>query len=127
MKPSVLLRCSLILVLAVASSAVLANPSNKWRIEFSGSARSDGQIVLAITPEGGQATEVSIDIKDGDGENRIASKARDALKAALSENYRVSRDDGEDVLVKKRSGQPDFEITLVSNGVEHSRMHLQRE
>jgi phage tail sheath gpL-like len=126
MKPSVLLRGALLLVLAVASASAFAKPSNKWRLEFSGSARSDGTIVVSVTPAGGETVEVSTDIKKGDGENRVADKVRDSLKAALA-NYRLSLDDGEDVLIKKRSGQPDFEAAVVSNSVESVRIHLQRE
>lgn len=127
MKPSVLFRGLLLLVLAVASASALAKPSNKWRLEFSGSARTDGAIVISVTPMGGQAVEVSTDIKKGDGENRVASKVRDALKLALAEHYRLSVDDGEDVLIKKRSGQPDFDAVVVSNSVESVRIRVQRE
>lgn len=126
MKPSVLIRCLLLLVLSVASASAFANPSNKWRLEFSGSARSDGTIVISVTPEGGETVEVSTDILKGDGENRVADKVRDSLKAALA-NYRLSLDDGEDVLIKKRSGQPDFDAAVVSNSVESVRIRVQRE
>lgn len=126
MKPSVLFRCLLLLVLAVASASAFAKPSNKWRLEFSGSARNAGTIVISVTPEGGEAVEVSTAIAQGDGENRVASKVRDSLKAALPD-YRVSRDDGEDVLVKKRSGQPNFDAAVVSNDVESVRIRVQRE
>lgn len=127
MKPSILLRCLLLLVLAVASASAFAKPSNKWRLEFSGSARSAGTIVISVTPEGGETVEVSTDILKGDGENRVASKVRDSLKAALAEHYRLSVDDGEDVLIKKRSGQPNFDAAVVSNSVESVRIHVQRE
>ena len=47
------------LSLAVAATllatalAAQASPSNKWRLQFSGGADSDGTIVLRITPKGG--------------------------------------------------------------------------
>ena len=126
MKPSVLLRCLLLLVLAVASASAFAKPSNKWRLEFSGSARTTGTIVISVTPEGGETVEVPTAIEKGDGENRVAAKVRDSLKAALPD-YRVSRDDGEDVLIKKRSGQPDFDAVVVSNDIESVRIRVQRE
>lgn len=71
--------------------------------------------------------EVSTEIKSSDGENRVAAKVRDSLKAALKGTHNVSRDDGEDVLIKKRSGQPSFEAALVSNTVESVRIHFQHE
>ena len=88
--------------------------------------RSDGVIVVSVTPAGGETVEVSTDIKKGDGENRVADKVRDSLKAALA-NYRLSLDDGEDVLIKKRSGQPNFDAVVVSNTVESVRIRVQRE
>ncbi|WP_146907430.1 hypothetical protein [Arenimonas daejeonensis] len=127
MKLSVLSRVLLVFTLAIASSSAFANPSNKWRLEFSGAAESAGTIVISVTPEGGEAVEVSTEIQKNDGENRVAAKVRDSLKAALAETHRVSRDDGEDVLIKKRSGQPNFDAALVSSTVEHIRINFQRE
>ena len=37
------------------------------------------------------------------------------------------RYDGEDVLVKRRAGNPEFVLELVSSTVEHTRFTLQRE
>lgn len=113
--------------LLLASGSVLAKPSNKWRLEFSGAAESDGEIVLRIQPVGGEPIEVTTVIEGDDGENRVAAKVRDALKAALEADYRVSRDDGEDVLVKRRSGRPEFEVSLVSNSVKDVRINFDRE
>jgi hypothetical protein len=113
--------------LLLASGSVLAKPSNKWRLEFSGAAESPGEIVLLIQPVGGEPIEVSTSIKGSDGENRIAGKVRDALKAALKADYRVERDDGEDVLVKRRWGRPLFEVSLVSSTVKDVRINFDRE
>jgi hypothetical protein len=113
--------------LLLASGSVLAKPSNKWRLEFSGAAESRGEIVLLIQPVGGEPVEVSTAIEGNDGENRIAGKVRDALKAALKADYRIERDDGEDVLVKRRWGRPLFEVSLVSNTVKDVRINFDRE
>jgi len=105
----------------------MAEPSNKWRIEFSGGARSNGAIVLRVVPVGGTGTDVEILIPEDAGENRVAALVRDGLFAALDKGYRVERDDGEDVLVKRRRQTPDFDLILVSNSVEGVRMRLQHE
>ena len=47
-----LTRWALAALLLAAALAAEANPSNKWRLEFSGGADSDGVIVLRITPKG---------------------------------------------------------------------------
>jgi phage tail sheath gpL-like len=113
--------------LLLATLPALASPSNKWRLEFSGAAESDGEIVLVVTPVGGTPTEVTTTVKKSDGENRIAARVRDALKAAIKDDYSVSRDDGEDVLVKRRTGRPNFEIALVRNTVQSVRINFDRE
>lgn len=123
---SSLLAC-LALGLLLASGGVLAKPSNKWRLEFSGAAESPGEIVLRVQPVGGEAIDVTTVIEGNDGENRVAGKVRDALKAALKADYRVSRDDGEDVLVKRRMGRPLFEVSLVSSTVKDVRINFDRE
>ncbi len=113
--------------LMFAVTAALASPSNKWRLEFSGGAESAGQIVLLVTPEGGTPIEVTTNVKKSDGENRVAARVRDALKAAIGKDYKVERDDGEDVLIKRRMGRPNVEVALVSNTVKAVRINFQRE
>jgi hypothetical protein len=115
-------------LLLAASLSAQAKPSNKWRLEFSGGADSDGTIVLRISPEGGTPIEASIDIEDGTGENHVAKDVVKGLKAQLPEDgYHVERDDGEDVLIKKRHGAADFDVEVVSNTVKGVRIHPDRE
>lgn len=108
----------LALVLIIASASAFAVPSNKWRIEFSGGAESDGEIVLAVTPDGGFAQEVTAAIGRADSENQVAEKVAAALQAAAGPQYQIERDDGEDVLVKRREGAALFEVSLVRNTVQ---------
>jgi hypothetical protein len=111
-----------------AALAAEPNPSNKWRLQCSGGANSDGTIVLQISPEGGTPIETSIAIKDGTGENSVAAAIVKGLKAQLpKDHFKVERDDGEDVLIKKRRGAPDFDVTIVSNNVKGVRISPQHE
>ena len=110
------------------TSSTDAKTSNKWRIEFSEGANSDGLIVFRVTPEGGQSIDVSTSIPDGTRENSVAIKVRDAFEAQLPEGaYHVERDDGEDVLVKRRGDTPDFSLELISNSVKSVRIDIERE
>ena len=118
-------------VLLVTGSAVAAagdlNLSNKWRIEVSEGANSDGLIHFRITPDGGQPTDVEIPIEDGRGENGVARDIRDGLRKALDkERYHIETDDGEDVLVKKRKG-PNFELKLIGSTVKSVRFDVEKE
>ena len=43
-----------LLVALALSAAANASPSNKWRLQFSGGAESDGEIVIHFTPDDGE-------------------------------------------------------------------------
>lgn len=121
-------------ILAVATAAWLvvagaaAAKSNKWRLEFSGTARSAGTIVLEFTPPEGEPLRATIEIADGTSENMVAKAVVVQLRAqATGERIAVERDDGEDVLIKKRRGQPDFAVAVVSNTVDGVSIDVERE
>lgn len=101
--------------------------SNKWRLEFSGAAESAGEIVIAVTDERGADYQVSVAIERNDGENRVSSKVQRALDRALPWGWRVERDDGEDLLVKRRLYHPRFRMALVSSTVKDVRINFDRE
>jgi hypothetical protein len=116
------------LCLALAAPLVLAaGVNNKWRLQFSGDAESAGRIVLQIAPAEGDPVTASVDILQGRGENAVARDVRDALRAQAGKRYRVEVDDGEDVLVKKHGGQPDFVVTIVENSVQGVRIEIDAE
>lgn len=116
------------LLLTLAAVTAEAKPSNKWRLQFSGGAESDGTIVVQLLPEGGQPLDISIDITHGTGENDVAKAVVNGLKAQLPKSaYKVERDDGEDVLIKKRSNTPKFDVTILSNSVAGVRVTPERE
>jgi hypothetical protein len=110
-----------------ASAAEGLHLSNKWRVEVSESAHSDGTILFRVTPKDGTAVDVPVAIKDGRGENDIAKDIRDAFHATLDpKTFHAERDDGEDVLLKKRTG-PDFELKLVESSVKAVRINVGKE
>ena len=110
------------------SASVMAGNSNKWRIQCSGSADSAGTIVLEITPKGGEPLTVEVAVEDGTSENNVAKQIKETLQEQLPEDgYKVERDDGEDVLVKKHMGAADFELKVVSNSVAGVRLNLDKE
>jgi len=119
----------LVLTLAIALAAsASASPSNKWRLQFSGGANSDGIIVLRLSPVGGEPQEYTIAIRDGRSENGVAKDVTAGLKDQLNrDHYHVERDDGEDVLIKKRRGFADFDVEVISNTVKGVRINPDRE
>jgi hypothetical protein len=127
--PSLVLKGVFVLALiGLAGSPALASPSNKWRIEVSEGANSHGFIVFVLTPEGGEPIQIKVEIENGTGENKVARKIHDAIQRALpGDEYNVEVDDGEDVLVKKRSGAKDFDLTLASSDVKSVRIDVEKE
>jgi len=104
------------------------NLSNKWRIEVSEGAKSNGTMVFRITPKNQAGLTVEVEIKDGMGENKVAARIRDAFKAQLpKDGFHMERDDGEDVLVKKRGDTPRFALALISSNVKAVRIHIEEE
>ena len=95
--------------LLVAGTAAAAEPSNKWRLAVDGRADADGSIVVRLTPKDGVGTEVK------------------QLKSSVGKQYHVERDDFEDVLVKKKSGQADFAFELVSSSLPGVNLKFERE
>ncbi len=117
-----------------ATDAVIAGDpadssySNKWRIELSEAARSDGEIVFQITPRSGDSQLVTVAIESSFGENHVARAIRDAFRDQLDrDQYSIERDDGEDVLVKKHHGEADFSLRVISSTVSAVRVRVQKE
>ncbi len=109
-------------------SITTANPSNKWRLEFSGNACSDGEIVIELMLLAGQKFLISTKIENGTSENNVAKTVARTLKDQLpKEAFHVERDDGEDVLIKKQPGASDFDVKIISNTVKHVRINPERE
>lgn len=130
MQPSLtaFIRCALAVLPVSATAATQASNSNKWRLEFSGGADSDGVIVLRITPKGSEPITTEIAIADGTGENKVAKTVVNGLKQQLpKDRSHVERDDGEDVLIKKRFGEENFSVGIVSNTVKGVRINPDRE
>jgi hypothetical protein len=116
------------LLLAAVSFADASSTSNKWRIEMSGQALTSGDILFRVTPRQGEAVDVSVGIKSGRDENNVAKDVRDALAAKLSpDRYSVEVDDGEDILIKKKEGQPDFALELVDSNVRNVSIKVEGE
>lgn len=115
------------LAIAVSLAAFAAPADSKWRLQFSGDAESGGTVVIAVTPVDGEATSVTIEIAKGTSENGVARRVRDGLKASIGAQYSVERDDGEDVLIKRRRGERRFNVTIVSNSVRGVRINPDQE
>jgi len=125
-----LLSAAFITSLMFASTAFAdASPtSNKWRIEMSGQALTTGEIHFRVTPRQGEAVDVNVGVKSGRSENNVAKDVRDALAAKLSpDRYTVEVDDGEDILIKKKDGQPDFALELVESNVQNVSIKVEGE
>ena len=128
-KPAaILLAIASSLTLAALSFADSAPTANKWRIELDGQALSSGDLQFRVTPRQGEAVDVVATIRSGRAENNVAKDVRDAFAAKLSpERYTVEVDDGEDILIKKKDGQPDFALELIESTVRNVNIKVEGE
>jgi uncharacterized protein (DUF2141 family) len=116
------------LTLAALSFADAAPTANKWRIELEGQALKSGDIQFRVTPRQGESTDITVNIRSGRAENNVAKDVRDAFAAKLSpERYTVEVDDGEDILIKKKEGQPDFALELLESDVQNVSIKIEGE
>jgi hypothetical protein len=117
-----------LLAVFLTACTAFSGPSNKWRIEFSESAKSNGNLVFRLAPEDEEYIDVDIQVFKGTSENQVANRVKNELQEKLpAGKYAVEVDDGEDVLIRTRWGEPDFRINLVSNTVDSVRIGLDRE
>jgi hypothetical protein len=112
---------------ATPAAAPKLHYSNKWRIQVKEGANNDGVARFEVTPKGEAMIPVTVTIKEGRSENGVASDVKNAFKAALDpKRYHVEGDDGEDVLVKRKSG-PDLSIKLVESTLRGTHFDVERE
>jgi hypothetical protein len=104
-----------------------ADVENKWRLQLSGDAESAGQITLAVAPLDEAAITVTVPIADDLDENAVAAAVVNELKLRLGDLYQVERDDGEEVVIKRRPGERKFSVAVVENTVEGVSIHLDEE
>jgi len=116
------------ILLAALAFAEGDHNSNKWRIELDGTALKTGDIQFRVTPRQGDSVDVVANIRSGRDENNVAKDVRDAFAAKLDpERYSVEVDDGQDVLIKKKEGQPDFALELVESDVRAVNIKIEGE
>jgi hypothetical protein len=116
-----------LVVLLCACALAQAAPSNKWRIQVSSDADSDGVVVFHIAPLKDAAVDVSVAIPKDANENHVARLIRDQLRAKLGSSYRIEVDDGEDVLIKKHLGDANFDLTITQQTAKGVRITLDKE
>ena len=115
-------------LLAAMAFADGGHNSNKWRIELDGSALKTGDMQFRVTPSQGEPIDIVANIKSGRDENGVAKDVRDAFAAKLSpERFSIEVDDGEDILIKRKEGQPDFALELIESDVRNVNIKIEGE
>ena len=117
----------LLLIVSMTLSAYALADSNKWRLKVNGGSDSDGVIIFEIEPKGGEKYQVEVEIAEGKRENRVANSIEEQLKDKIGDDYNVERDDFEDVLIKKKLGDSNFDFRIVENTVEGVELKLKKE
>jgi len=114
--------------LVLSTQSMASDLSNKFRLECSGGADSDGVVTIVVTPDGGEPIETLTEVKKGTSENHVAKAIVEALKAQLpKDQFHIERDDGEDVLVKRHLGEARFRLAVTSLTVKGVRIKVKKE
>jgi len=130
LKGSGLVGAVVVLLAGILSSppSLASDLSNKFRLECSGGAHSDGVVTIVVTPDGGEPIETVTELKQGTSENHVAKAIVEALTAQLPQDqFHVERDDGEDVLVKRHLGEHRFRLAVTSITAKNVRIHVEKE
>lgn len=101
--------------------------SNKWRIRFENSAKSDGTLVFRMTEKNAEPIIVNVAIKNGTGEGNASDAVKSTLRKAFPKNFKVEGDDGDHVLVKHNFTEGRFSLELLSNDVKKMKVKLSKE
>ena len=114
--------------LLLGTQALASDLSNKFRLECSGGADWDGVVTIVVTPDGGEPIETVTEVKKGTSENHVAKAIVEALKAQLPQDqFHIERDDGEDVLVKRRLGEHRLGLAVTPITGKGVRINVDRE
>lgn len=110
----------LVVTLAVAGVCLAESaelpPSTHFeeaKITVNERARADGYMRVRVTPEGGAGLEATIAVPKRMSENDLAKSIAAALEPAVAPLYKVDRDAGEHVKIKKAErSAPDFSVEI---------------
>jgi hypothetical protein len=108
---------ALAVVVVSAAAEDAAQPTSSFfeeaKITVNARAHADGYIRVRVLPENGTAREGTLAIHKRMSENDIAKGIANALEAKLGPDYKVDRDAGEHVKIKKASkGAANFAVEV---------------
>lgn len=102
--------------------------TDDYRISVNHDADSDGVIVFRVTPKGGTAQDITVDVKKGTGENDVARTIKKAFEAQLgTKEQNIEMEDGENVIIERSMGTKDISLLLVSSTVKGVTVKVHRD
>lgn len=101
--------------------------SNKWRIRFENTTKSDGALVFRVTEKDKEPVIVRIAIKSGTREGNSCDVVKKHLRKALPRDFKVEGDDGDHVLVKHNFLEGRFSLELIGNDIKKLKVKLSKE
>ncbi len=107
--------------MAISEEAAKAGVfTNQADIKVENAATSDGAIIFRFSPRGGRTEEITVPVRDGWGEGRIAREIQATLNGKIGSNYRVHWNGARKVTITKRGGKKRFFLSrrgITANGV----------
>jgi hypothetical protein len=132
MHPQLLKTCAIALfaslALGTAGAADTPEPSEKWRIQIQGAAKSAGQFQFRITPHEGEAMVVTTEISQGRGVLAMTKYMLESFKKQLPmKRFKSETLANQDLLLRPRAGEQAFVLELVEESVDGARVLITRE
>ena len=119
---------------ATSAAPESATPAKKlsytddYRIAVNHDAESDGVILFRVTPKGGTAQDVTVNIKKGTSENSVAQEIKKAFEQQLgTKQQNIEMEDGENVIIERSMGNEDISLVLVSSTVMGITVKVHRD
>lgn len=115
------------LLMPKADQAPRPEPADRWRLEFSDAADSDGIISFRLWVHEESPMHVDIPIRKGESNVDIAIAVRDALGGRLGNRYTAVLVGGEEVVITARRGSPRFTVEVLRDAARDVDVDVERD
>jgi len=106
-----------VLAVAMVLCIGMTHAATKSTLVFAKQAKSKGEIVFGITPQGGETTEITITVVAKMGANEVAAAVSKEFTFTLSEQFKISQS-GAKVTIKPIEKKATFELEIINQTVQ---------
>jgi uncharacterized protein (DUF2141 family) len=116
-KPSPRTKFLVVLALSMVLCVGASQAATKATLVFAKQAKSKGEIVFGITPQGGEMQEITITVVAKMGASEVASAVAKEFEFLLSDTFKIAGS-GAKVTIKPVEKKATFEVKIVNQTVQ---------